>query len=194
VRRAVFVDRDGVLNDLVRDPVSGRPESPLDPEHVVLLPGVAAAVRRLHDAGYLVIGISNQPAAAKGIVGIERLEQVQSRVLELLGRDGVTLDCFRLCFHHPEGIVPELARQCECRKPRAGMLLEAANELDVDLASSWMVGDTDGDVAAGCSAGCRTVLIENPASLHKRRGDARPDACAPDLSGAADLIASRARR
>ena len=191
---AVFVDRDGVLNELVPHPVSGRPESPLDPEQVVLVPGAAAALRRLHNAGYVVVGVSNQPAAAKGTVDIKQLESVQARVLDLLERAGAATDAFRLCFHHPEGVVPELTRVCNCRKPAPGMLLDAAAELKLDLSASWMIGDTDGDVAAGVAAGCRTILIENLASAHKRSGRVRPDATAPDLAAAVDfVIASRAR-
>jgi len=194
VTAAVFVDRDGVLNELVPDLQSGRPESPLDPEQVVLVPGAAAALRRLRDAGYVVVGVSNQPAAAKGSVEIEQLERVQARVLELLESAGAAPDAFRFCFHHPEGVVPELTRVCDCRKPAPGMLLDAAAELDLDLGASWMVGDTDADIAAGAAAGCRTILIENPGSAHKRRGDARPDVTVPDLAAAADLVAASSVR
>ena len=188
MRRAVFVDRDGVVNELVPDPVSGLPESPLDPEHVALIPGAAAALRRLHEAGYALVGVSNQPAAAKGVVGLGDLDRVQDRVLTLLEGEGVVPDAFRLCFHHPEGVVAELTRVCDCRKPASGMLVAAASELDLDLGRSWLVGDTDDDVSAGSAVGCRTVLIENPGSSHKRRDSAAPDARAPDLSGAAEVI------
>lgn len=188
MKAAVFVDRDGVLNALVPGPVSGEPESPLDPEQVALLPGAAGAIRRLRDAGYVVVGVSNQPAAAKGVVEMSVLESVHRRVLDLLEHDGGHLDTFRLCFHHPEGVVPDLTRTCDCRKPAPGMLLDAAVEFMLDVESSWMIGDTDADVAAGSAAGCRTVLIENPASAHKRSGRARPDGRAVDLPAAVELI------
>lgn len=191
---AVFVDRDGILNELVPDPVSGRPESPLDPEQVALIAGAAAALRTLRSAGYLIVGASNQPAAAKGVVGIEQLESVHSRVIELLEREGASVDTFNICFHHPAGTVPELTRNCDCRKPAAGMLVAAAEELPIDLSASWMVGDSDDDVAAGTTAGCRTVLIENPASAHRRILDTVPDARAPDLMAAARLIIDRGTR
>lgn len=191
---AVFLDRDGVVNELVPDPFSGRPESPLEPEQVALVVGAAAALRSLRSAGYMIVGVSNQPAAAKGVVGIERLKSVQARVLELLERDGASVDAFRVCFHHPDGIVPELSRKCDCRKPAAGMLLAAAEDFAIDLSASWIVGDTDGDVAAGTAAGCRTVLIENPASAHKRILNTTPDGRAPDLAAAAHLIISLDKR
>jgi len=194
VTTAVFLDRDGVLNELVPRDDSGRQESPLDPRQVALVPGAAAAIQRLRSAGYVVVGVSNQPAAAKGTVDIKQLESVQARVLDLLERAGAAPDAFRLCFHHPDGVVPELTRVCDCRKPAPGMLLDAAAALDLDLNASWMIGDTDSDVAAGAAAGCRTILIENPGSAHKRSGDARPYATAIDLAAAADLVVASSVR
>jgi len=188
VNAAIFVDRDGVINELAPDPLSGKLESPLDPEQVTLLPGVPDALRRLREAGYAIVGVSNQPAVAKGVVEMRLLESVQARVLELLARDGAVPDAFRLCFHHPGGLIPELTGTCDCRKPAPGMLVDAARELGLDLSASWMLGDTDSDVAAGSAAGCRTVLIENPASAHKRSGGARANASAPDLPAAVGLI------
>ena len=187
-RRAAFVDRDGVINALVPDPVTGAPESPLDPGDVRLLPGAATALAGLSAAGFLLVGVSNQPAAAKGTVPIATLEAVQARVLELLASDGVTFAAFRLCLHHPDGTVPVLSGRCDCRKPAPGMLLEAAAELDVALGRSWMIGDTDTDIQAGQAAGCRTVLVEHPQSGHKRHGAVPPDLTAEDLPRATDAI------
>jgi len=185
---AVFVDRDGVINELVLDAATGRPESPLAVADVALVDRAAEALRDLSRAGWRLIGVSNQPAAAKGVTTLPELEAVQRRVVELLDRERVRFDDFRLCFHHPAGVVPELARRCDCRKPAAGMLLDAAEALGVSPSQSWMVGDTDADVLAGRSAGCRTILVENSASSHKRSGTAVPDAYAADLAAAAELI------
>lgn len=195
--RAAFIDRDGVINELTPDPDSGRPESPLQVKDVVLVAGAAAALRSLAACGLLLCGVSNQPAAAKGTVTTGELDAVQRRVIELLAAEGVTFDAFHVCLHHPDGIVPELSFACDCRKPAPGMLLDAARALDVDLAASWMIGDTDADVQAGAAAGCRTVLIEHPGSAHKRgRADRRdraglPDAIVPDLAAAVALILAR---
>lgn len=186
-RRAAFLDRDGVLNALVPDPDSGHPESPLDPGQVRLLPGAAAAARRLAAAGFVLVGVSNQPAAAKGRLTPEELQAVQDRVLELLAAEGVRFEGFRLCLHHPEAVVAELRGPCDCRKPAPGMLLDGAAELGIDLAESWMVGDTDADIGAGRAAGCRTVLVEEPGSAHKRQG-ATADLIARDLPGAVSAI------
>jgi D-glycero-D-manno-heptose 1,7-bisphosphate phosphatase len=187
-RPAVFLDRDGVLNELVVDPLSGTGESPLAVADVRLVAGAAMGAGALARMGFALVCVSNQPAAAKGRVSVERLLAVHERVLALLAREGVCLDASRLCLHHPDGVVPELSGPCACRKPAPGMLLDAARALDVDLGASWMVGDTDADVGAGAAAGCRTLLIEHPASIHKRRSRPRPDLTASDLPGAVALL------
>ncbi|MBS1881968.1 MAG: HAD-IIIA family hydrolase [Actinobacteria bacterium] len=186
--RAAFLDRDGVLNEGVPDPETGLLESPLHPDEVRLLPGVGEALARLADAGFVLVGVSNQPAVAKGKVSLEELIATQERVLELLAAEGVNFATFKLCLHHPEGIVPELSGSCECRKPAPGMLLEAAAELALDLGSSWMIGDTDGDVGAGRNAGTKTVLVEYPGSAHKRGRAEDPDLRAADLPAAVVAI------
>jgi D-glycero-D-manno-heptose 1,7-bisphosphate phosphatase len=192
-RRAVFVDRDGTIDRLVPDGVTGRPESPLRVQDVALIPGAGAALRRLAAAGWLLIGVSNQPAAAKGSVPLAQLHAVQARVLALLATERVRFDDFRLCLHHPDGVVPELTGDCECRKPRPGMLLDAARELDVDLAASWMIGDTDADVLAGRAVGCRTMLITHGGSAHKRFEAVAADAVVADLDAAASWLLSPER-
>lgn len=193
-RRAVFLDRDGILNELVRDSVSGALESPLDVESVQLVDDAAAAVDCLLRAGFALICVSNQPAAAKGRVSTEHLLEVHARVIELLQRRGIALSAWRLCMHHPDGVVDGLAGGCSCRKPAPGMLLDAGAALDVDFDTSWMVGDTDTDVAAGRAAGCRTALVEYPGSAHKRGGDVHPDLLVSDLSAAVAGITGWGRR
>lgn len=186
--RAAFIDRDGTVNELIPDPETGRPESPLRAEDVRLIPGAASALRDLAGAGWRLIGVSNQPAAAKGSVSTEQLFAVQARVLELIAAQGVRFDDFRMCLHHPAGVVPELSGLCDCRKPEPGMLLEAARALNVDLARSWMIGDTDADVEAGRAAGCRTVLLTHEPSAHKRSGNQEANIVAPSLHAAARLL------
>jgi D-glycero-D-manno-heptose 1,7-bisphosphate phosphatase len=184
----MFLDRDGVLNELVADPLSGAPESPLRPEDVRLIAGAAQAAARLQRAGYALVCVSNQPAAAKGLISVARLMAVHERVLELLAHEGVTLACSRLCLHHEAGVVPELSGACACRKPAPGMLFDAAATLGLDLSASWMVGDTDGDVLAGRAAGCGTVLLAHPPSSHKRARPITPDLAGSDLADAAALL------
>jgi D-glycero-D-manno-heptose 1,7-bisphosphate phosphatase len=190
-RPAVFLDRDGAITVLVPDPSTGTFESPLRSEDVELVPGAAGALQTLAQAGYLLVGVTNQPAAAKQTVTRQAVEAVQARAVELLAANGVVFAAWKICLHHPEGTDPVLGRSCECRKPAPGMLLAAAEELDIELASSWMIGDTDSDVLAGKSAGCRTVLLEVPPSAHKRSAQVAPDLCAPDLAHAVTLLLAR---
>jgi histidinol-phosphate phosphatase family protein len=185
---AVFLDRDGVLNELVVDPLSGAMESPLKVQDVRLVAGAAAAARALSAAGLPLICVTNQPAAAKGRVPLAQLLAVHRYVSELLAQEGVRLEGSCLCPHHPEGVVLALAGPCRCRKPSPGMLLDAAAALDIDLGRSWMVGDTDADLAAGHAAGCHTLLIEHAGSAHKRSGASEPDLRARDLASSIPLL------
>lgn len=191
---AVFLDRDGVLNELVANPTSGLPESPHRVEDVRLIAGAAAAMRDLARAGFVLVCVSNQPAAAKGEASVKQLRSVHERVIELLAHEGARLQASRLCLHHPEGSAPELSGACACRKPAPGMLLDAAERLGLELSASWMIGDTDADVSAGRSAGCRTVLIEYPGSAHKRAGAAHADLPAVDLASAVPRLLSETTR
>jgi D-glycero-D-manno-heptose 1,7-bisphosphate phosphatase len=184
VSRAVFLDRDGVLNALAPDPQTGRPESPLHAKDVALLPGASEAVEALRRAGWSVVVASNQPAAAKGTATLSQLQLVHQRVREALP----PLDGWRYCLHHPEGTDPRLGGPCLCRKPAPGLLIEAAFELELELADSWFIGDSDSDVAAGVAGGCRTILVEHPESAHRRSGKAEADWHAGDLAGAVRSI------
>jgi len=183
-RTAVFLDRDGVLIEGVADPESGWLESALRIEEVRLLPGVAEALQALARAGCALICVSNQPAAAKGKVTLERIRAIHERTIELLAERGAGLDASYLCPHHPDGVLPELAGACTCRKPAPGMLADAGRRFALEMGGSWMVGDTDADVAAGRAAGCRTALLAYGGTAHKRSGAATPDLSAPDLPGA----------
>jgi histidinol-phosphate phosphatase family protein len=183
-RPTAFLDRDGILNATIEDPETGREESPLRVADVRLLPGAAAAVGVLVGAGFAIVCVSNQPAAAKGKLALADVLAVHERVLDLLAREGARLDASFICPHHPDGVVAELARQCPCRKPAPGMLLDAASAITLDLGASWMFGDSDADVVAGQAAGCRSALIEYPGSAHRRTGSPTPDVRASDLGEA----------
>jgi D-glycero-D-manno-heptose 1,7-bisphosphate phosphatase len=191
MRPAAFLDRDGVLNQLVLEPGCRVAESPLEVEQVRLIPGAAEAAASLAQAGFTLVCVSNQPAGAKGKISVAGLLAVHEQVIALLEHQGVTFAIWRLCLHHPQGVVPGLSRKCTCRKPAPGMLLDAAGALGLDLASSWMVGDTDADVAAGRAAGCRTMLVRNPASFHKRLQVTNADLTADSLADGVQKLMSR---
>lgn len=146
MRRAVFLDRDGVLN---RAPVrAGRPQSVLRLEEVELLPGVPEACRMLRDEGFVLVVVTNQPDVARGT-----LSRAAAEIIHDFLRRQLPIDDIRVCYHDD-------ADGCECRKPRPGMLLAAAREWGIDLARSFMVGDRWRDMEAGRRAGCRTVFID----------------------------------
>lgn len=190
--RAVFLDRDGVINDPVMDPVDGRPESPLRAQDVVLAPGAVAGLRALTATGLALIVVSNQPAAAKGKATPEDLRAVHDRIVALLAAEGLAIADWRYCFDHPEARDPA-RRDCRCRKPRPGMLEDAARAHGLDLTRSFIVGDTDADVGAGRAVGATTVLVQHPGTAHRRSPGvaATADAVASDLAAAAAAIAER---
>ena len=191
--RAVFLDRDGVLVELVWDEVDASFEGPNVAEDVALVPHAAEAIRRIRSLDYRTVVVSNQPAAAKGKASREDLLGAHERVVRLLAESGVAIDDYRYCLHHPDAIDPDLARVCECRKPKPGLLLQAAAELDIDLSRSWMIGDSDIDAAAGRAAGCRTIPVENPRSMHRREAEGGVDYRARDVAHAAEIVASKTR-
>ena len=127
------------------------------------LPGVADAIRKINASGYLCIVVTNQPVIARGEVTVPELEEIHRKMETLLGLEGAYLDGLYYCPHHPHkgyaGEVPELKIECSCRKPKPGMLLKAAEDFNIDLGKSWMVGDGENDILAGRNAGCRTALI-----------------------------------
>jgi D-glycero-D-manno-heptose 1,7-bisphosphate phosphatase len=174
----ILLDRDGVITEPVPDPLTGTHESPLHPRDVRLVAGAARALAALTRCGHTLIVASNQPAAAKGIVPLSELTAVHERTVELLAAEGVELDGWEYCFHHPDGKLPELTGACDCRKPNDGMLRRALAAIGADPARAWMVGDSDSDVQAGASAGTRTALVAHPDTQHRRKASSRPS---PDL-------------
>jgi D-glycero-D-manno-heptose 1,7-bisphosphate phosphatase len=150
--QALFLDRDGTL-------VHAR-HYPRRPEELLLYDGIGAALAPLQQAGMRLVVITNQAGLARGLFGAADLDRMHAHLATELGRDGVRIDGVYYCPHHPEGVVPELAVACDCRKPAPGMLLRAAAELDIDLRRSWFIGDILDDVEAGKRAGCRTILVD----------------------------------
>ncbi len=176
--RGVLLDRD---NTIIADP--GYID---DPDMVTLLPGAADSIRRLRDEGFAVAVVTNQSGVARGKFTEEQLADVHERMEELLHEQGVQLDGIYYCpyLDGPEAKVKKYRKQSNLRKPEPGMLLVAAEELDLSLAESWMVGDSSRDVVAGERAGCRTIL------LGKRNGECNPDYVADSLERAVDLVIS----
>ena len=154
-QKAIFLDRDGTINKYVG---FLRKEGEFE-----LLPGVTEAVKKINESGYLAIVVTNQPVIARGEVTYSQLENIHNKMETLLGKEGAYLDGIYFCPHHPhsgyEGEVKELKIECDCRKPKPGMLLKAAEDLNIDLSQSYMVGDGENDIKAGKAAECKTVLL-----------------------------------
>lgn len=184
---AIFLDRDGVLNDLVFNPTTGEYESPHFPEDLVVIDGAVEALRRFVEAGFDLFLVSNQPSFAKGKATLESIEEIHRRLDGVLMANGIEFREYFYCFHHPDGVEPSHSGPCRCRKPAPYFLFEAARRHGVDLGSSWMVGDQATDVECGRAAGCRTALVCNEHSIAKRE-PCRPDVRVGTVSEAADLI------
>jgi D-glycero-D-manno-heptose 1,7-bisphosphate phosphatase len=187
-RPAVFLDRDGTI---VREADYLSSISQLR-----LLPGAAAALRRLNEAGFAVVIVTNQSGIARGMFTEIDFQNIQNELLRRLARHGARIDATYYCPHHPEAKLPDYGRTCDCRKPAAGMLLQAAQDLGLDLSRSYAIGDSGRDVEAGKRAGCRTILVRTGygKKLTKEAVAAlAPDHIAADLAGAAEWILSGRR-
>lgn len=178
-QRAVFLDRDGTINREV-GLIS-------DIRRFELLPGVGEAIRRINQSGFLAIVITNQPVIARGELSDQGLEDIHNKMETLLGEEGAYLDGIYYCPHHPhsgyEGEIRELKIECNCRKPRPGMLYAAAEAFQIDLNRSWMIGDSERDIAAGRNAGCKTALIGRENLGQDMSADSLPEAVSMILRG-----------
>ncbi len=180
--RAIFLDKDGTLVDKLPYNV--------EPRRITLANGAGPALRLLSRLDYRFYVVSKQDGIAHGTFGEPAMARVHDRLVDLLFRENLSLDGFYFCPHHPDGNIPHYATACECRKPKPGLLLQAANEHGIDLPASWMIGDSLHDIEAGNRAGCRSVLIDNGNETEWRLGANRiPTRIAPDLYAAAVLIA-----
>lgn len=162
-QKAIFLDRDGTINVY-----KGFLKNVDDFE---LIPGVADAIKKINASGYLAIVVTNQPVIARGEISRDELEVIHNKMETLLGKDGAYLDGIYFCPHHPhkgyKGEVPELKIECECRKPKPGMLFKAAKDFNIDLSQCFMVGDGENDIKAGIAAGCRSILVNGLGTDHR---------------------------
>lgn len=189
--KAVFLDRDGVLNRLVLNPATGAFESPHRVADLALTPDLGALLGPLQKAGFSLFVVSNQPSCAKGKASMEALLAIQAALDEGLKAQGLRFADYLYCFHHPDSVVPELKGPCDCRKPSPFLVRQALAVHGLDPAASFLVGDQDTDIECGRGASLRSVLIETPESASKR-GASRPDAVRADLAGAVRWILAQA--
>lgn len=154
-QKAIFFDRDGTINKYVGFLT--------DINEFELLDGVTEAIKMINESGYLAIVVTNQPVIARGEVSVEELQEIHNKMETLLGQAGAYIDDIFYCPHHPhkgyEGERPEYKIECECRKPKPGMLFAAAEKYNIDLSESWMIGDGENDIEAGKNAGCKVCAV-----------------------------------
>jgi D-glycero-D-manno-heptose 1,7-bisphosphate phosphatase len=179
MHRAVFLDRDGVINRALER--ESKPFAPASLNEFEILPEVPTACAKLKAAGFLLVVATNQPDVGRGTLKQEIVEKIHAHLMAEL-----PIDCVEVCFHPGQG-----QSDCDCRKPRPGMLLRAARELNIDLAQSWMVGDRWRDVDCGHAAGCRTIFIDRGYAEELKQ---KPDFSAGNLAVAADIILRESKK
>jgi D-glycero-D-manno-heptose 1,7-bisphosphate phosphatase len=172
MKNAIFFDKDGTLV----------PDIPynVDTDKISIDSQIFPLLRLLRNLGYLFVVVTNQSGIARGYFGVAQLSRVRDKINSILAPHVGELDGFYFCPHHTQGTVPEYSKECICRKPKPGMLLEAAKELDIDLSKSWMVGDSIADILTAESAGCRSILVRK--TEHDHDGIPLTDALAHIIS------------
>lgn len=176
MRKAVFLDRDGTL-------IHNRHYG-CDPDSIYLLDGVAEGLRLLKERGFLSIVVTNQSGVARGYFTEEQLDIFHRRLNELLYRRGASIAAFYYCPHHPDGTISRYSVQCNCRKPRPGMVLKACSDLGIDPSKSWLIGDILDDVEAGKRAGCRAILLDLGTEGEPEYPEREPEYVAKDFTDA----------
>jgi histidinol-phosphate phosphatase family protein len=181
---AVFLDRDGTINEEVN--------RVWEPSQFKLLPGVGPAIRRLNRSGYVVVVITNQAVIARGDCTEETLQQIHNKMETELGQAGAYVDAIYYCPHHPDRGFPgervELKIACTCRKPETGLLEAACRDMNLDLASSWVIGDSGRDIEMAKRAGVRSILVETGHPVTSGTSGRGPDHQAPSLTEAVDFL------
>jgi D-glycero-D-manno-heptose 1,7-bisphosphate phosphatase len=190
-RRAVFLDRDGVINSYVHHPELGVVDSPARAAEFSLLPYAGEAIARLTRLDLLVIVVSNQPGIAKRKFSVSHLEAMTRKMKALARAEGGRIDSVYYCCHHPESLLPSFRKACDCRKPKPGLLLAAMRDWNIGAADSYMVGDGASDILAGKAAGSTTLFVGSRKCYvceDLSRHDAHPDFMTRDLLEAAQVI------
>jgi len=188
MNRAVFLDRDGVINQNVFNNATQEWESPHSPADFKLFPWTIESLLRLQEHQFQLFLVSNQPSFAKGKTSLENIKAIQAEFHSILLKNKIYFKEYYYCYHHPHGIVPELSIQCDCRKPGAFFLNEAKRKYSLDMSNSWMAGDRGSDILCGQKAGVKTLLIINEEERSKKLQDVVPDFKVKNLQEAVNII------
>ena len=194
--KAIFLDRDGVINEVIYHKEMGIIDSPSSVEQFKLLPNVGKAINKFHELGFKIIVVSNQPGLAKDHFDLNIFEKIKEKMKVDLAKDGAKVEAEYYCLHHPEAKIDKYHIICECRKPKPGMILQASKEHNIDLFKSWMIGDGINDIQAGQKAGCKTIFIGrfkcDQCKIMEDK-NVKPDFIAPNLYKAALIIEKEER-
>ena len=180
MEKAVFLDRDGVINPLIFNISSGDYESPHNPEDFSVFTYVIKALRLLKQEGFLNIIVSNQPSVAKGKTTMAKLKKIENMLCQYSEEHGNLLDGYYYCYHHPKGIISRYAKKCKCRKPGTMFIQKAIKKFNLDITKSYLVGDQDTDIKCGNAMNLYTIKINNKHTLNKS-GTEQPNDVASNL-------------
>lgn len=160
-KKAIFLDRDGVILKMVYDLESGYIHTALHPKHVNLVEGIIPLFKKAKKLKYKLIIISNQPNIGLGRISKENFEKVRLRMHQLLSKKGIVLEGEYYCMHHPYASISKYRKECQCRKPKTGLFIQASKDFNIDLKKSWVIGDGVYDIIAGYTVECKTILVGN---------------------------------
>jgi D-glycero-D-manno-heptose 1,7-bisphosphate phosphatase len=172
--RAIFLDRDGVLNELLFNQQSMEYEPPRTIDDINIKPKIFICLENLQKAGFELFIVSNQPDYAKGKVSFETIFSIRNEFQNIMELNGIFFRDYYYCYHHPRGIIADYSFECQCRKPKPFFLIKAQQNYGIDLNTSWMIGDRDDDILCGQAAGTKTILINEPCS-RTYQGHSKPD-------------------
>lgn len=185
--KAVFLDRDGVINELVYDIERNESEPPHNIEDIKIIEGVTGALKKLLESNFRLFIVSNQPDFAKGKTSLENLVKVGEKIRNIMEDQKIIFTEYNYCYHHPDGVIKEYSGECDCRKPKPFFILNAIKKYNLDKNMSWMAGDRDTDIQCGKNSGLKTILIEYAGSENYRL-NSDPDFRVKNLAQAADII------
>jgi D-glycero-D-manno-heptose 1,7-bisphosphate phosphatase len=186
MNKAIFLDRDGVINKMNFNLKTKEYEPPFKKKDVQIYEGVLESLQKLQDNKFKLFGISNQPDYAKGKTSFESLKEVHNELHKILVENNIYFTEYFYCYHHPNGVIPEFSKDCDCRKPKNYFVMKAIADYDIDKRKSWFIGDRDKDVECGISSGLRTIRIQSNYYEYKNNIDA--DFITADLKEASEII------
>lgn len=192
--KAIFLDRDGIIIKMHYDRKFGTIDVPLSVKQIEFAPGIFDFLHFAQKLGYLLILISNQPAIGIKKISPQTHKKMNAYITKTLQNHGIAFDEEYYCLHHPYASIVKYRKECSCRKPKTGLLMQAAKDLNIDIKESWMIGDGVYDIIAGHNAGCKTILVGNIIEaeylsiLEKKLEDIKPDYLVKYISEARNLI------